>query len=478
MSRVQVPDRAYYVVSNNLFDVRIEDSLHDDVTPPTASGEVAGLGKAANQADLAAHEADHGLAAPAPGASASAVIPHGKPTPGTWTAPASPKRAVAALVMLALCAFVIVTNEIAPQGLIRLMAADLGTSESAMGLATTVFAVTIMIATLPLALLTTKLPRRPVVVVVMLWWSAGTLVVATADTFTQLLVGRVLSGMGQALFWAVAAPAVASMFAPHLRGRSVTRLMLGASAAGVIGLPMSTWLGQNTDWQVPFAIVALGGLVLAVGLAFIMPTLRPSERPTTRGDVPSLRHFIRVLVVVFLATASMAVTWTYITPFFVEVAGFDEETVPLLLALGGAVGVVAMWLAGRYLDRWPVKSVVVGLAGMLIAWALLALLGSFKVAIIGAVVMQGTSWSLLVAAMLNWALRHTPWSSDIGAGAQASSFNAGMAGGSILGAGMLAWWGAQSLPFASAGLVVIAGALVLIGAPVATKALAQRTRRR
>ena len=428
--------------------------------------------------DDAPHDADQGLAAPAPGTSASAVIHHDQPAATAWTAPTSPKRAVAALVMLALAAFVIVTNEIAPQGLIRLMAADLGTSESAMGLATTVFAVTIMLVTLPLALLTTKLPRRPVVVGTMLWWSGGVMVVATADTFTQLLVGRVLSGMGQALFWAIAAPAVASLFAPHLRGRSVTRLMLGASGAGVMGLPLSTWLGQKTDWHVPFLIVGLAGFALAIALAFIMPTLRPGDRPTSRGDVPSLRHFIRVLVVVFLAAGSMAVTWTYITPFFVEVSGFAEETVPLLLALGGAVGVIAMWLTGRYLDRWPVKSVVVGLAGLLGAWLTLALLGSFKLTAMAAVVMQGVSWSLLVAAMLNWALRHTPWSSDIGAGAQASAFNGGMAAGSILGGGVLAWWGAQLLPFTSAALVVTAGVLVLIGAPAATKALAQRTRRR
>lgn len=424
------------------------------------------------------YDADHGLAAPAPGTSASAVIPTTQPTVTPWTAPTSPKRAVAALVMLALSAFVIVTNEIAPQGLIRLMAADLGRSESALGLATTVFAVTIMLTTLPLTLLTTRLPRRPVIVATVLWWSAGTLVVATAGSFGQLLVGRVLSGMGHALFWAVAAPAVASLFAPHVRGRSVTRLMLGASGAGVIGLPLSTWLGQATHWRMPFVIVGLGGVVLAGALAVVMPTLRPSERPTTRGDVPSLRHFVRVLVVVLLTTSSMAVTWTYITPFFVEVSGFAESTVPVLLALGGAVGVIAMWLTGRFLDRWPVKSIVVGLTGLLLAWILLALLGSFKVAAIAAVVTQGTAWSLLVAAMLNWALRHTPWSSDIGAGAQASSFNAGMAAGSVLGAGMLAWWGAQALPFASAGLVIVAGAIVLVGAPAATRALAQRTRRR
>jgi predicted MFS family arabinose efflux permease len=75
-------------------------------------------------------------------------------------------------------------------------------------------------------------------------------------------------------------------------------------------------------------------------------------------------------------------------------------------------------------------------------------------------VLQGFGWSILVAALVNWALRHTPWASDIGNGAYASAFNAGNVVGSLLGAGILAWWGAQWLPYASFTLTLIAAFLV------------------
>ncbi len=418
-----------------------------------------------------------GVAAPAPGSSASAHVPGASTGHSDWTPPASPRRAMASLIALAAAAFMVVTNEIAPQGLIRLMAADLGRTESELGLVTTVFALTVMVATLPLALLTTRLPRRPVIVGTLVFWSAGALVVATSDTFAQLLAGRVMTAMGHALFWAVVTPAAAGLFAPQVRGRSVTRLMLGGAAAGVFGLPASTWLGQQTDWRLPFMIVGIGSLILAVAIALIMPRVRNSERSSTRGDVPSLRRFIRVLVVVVFTTTSMAITWTYITPFFVEVSGFAEESVPLLLMLGGAVGVVAMWLTGRFLDRWPVRSMVVGEAAMLVMWLGLASLGQYKVAAIGMIVIQGIAWSLLVAAMLNWSLRHTPWRSDIGVGAQASVFNAGFAAGSVIGGSMLAAWGAQWLPLASAACIAVALTLVVSAAPDAIKALSQKSGR-
>ncbi|MDN4479671.1 MFS transporter [Demequina muriae] len=429
-------------------------------------------------------EHPHGYAVPTPGTSASALVP-ADPTPESaapgaapsarpWTPPASSRRSMAALIALAASAFMIVTNEIAPMGLIRLMAADLGRTESEIGLVTTVFAVVAMVTTVPLALLTTRLPRRPLIVATMTFWSAGALVMATADSFTQVLGGRVITAMGHALFWAVVTPAAAGMFAPQMRGRSVTRLMLGASGAGVIGLPMSTWLAQQTDWRVPFWIIGIGGLVLAVTIAVLMPSFRTEQGSAARGDVPSLRRFIRVLLVVLLTTSSMATTWTYITPFFVEVSGFAESTVPVLLALGGATGVVSMWLTGRFLDRWPVRAVALGEAGLVIMWLGLASLGQHKPVAILMVLLQGLAWSLLVAAMLNWALRHTPWSSDIGVGAQASTFNAGNAVGSVLGAAMLAWWGAQWLPLASAVMSAAALALVVAVAPDATRALARR----
>ena len=378
---------------------------------------------------------------------------------GSPPPPVSPARANAVLVALAVAAFLVVSNEISPMGLLDSMSKDLGRSEAEIGLAATVFAIAVMIATLPLALLTTRFVRRWVIVGALGLLTVGTFLAASADTYSALLMSRVVTGSAHALFWAVVTPAAAGMFPLADRGKSVARLMLGASAAGVIGLPGETYLAQHVGWHTPYWIITAGAALLAIVIAILMPSFRTQQATIVRGEIPSLGRFGRVMAVTALSTAAMSLTWTYFTPFVTEVAGFADDTVPLLLLYGGGVGVITTWMVARYLDRWPVKSVVLGEGLLVVMFGSMAVLGSFKVAAIGIIGLQGIGWSILVSAMINWALRHSPWTSDIGNGTYAVLFNTGNAVGSRAGAVILAAWGAQWLPAAS--VLLVGGALAI-----------------
>jgi predicted MFS family arabinose efflux permease len=398
-------------------------------------------------------------AQPYSGFSAEPALSLPEPKTGDPSLP-SPRRANAALVALAAAAFLFVTNEIAPLGLIREIAPSLGKSESEVGLIAAIFSATVMIAAIPLAIATTRLPRRPLLVATLAVFSVGVFVEATAFSFSQLLVGRVITGITHALFWAVVVPTAAGMFKREVRGRSVTRLMLGASVAGVFGLPAATRLGQQTEWRVPFMAVAIGAAIVAVLVALVMPPLRAGEGSASRGEAPSPRRFARIVTVTALTTTAMACTWTYIAPFFVRVSGFQDSAIPTLLLIAGAAGLLGMWGVGFVLDRWPVKSVVVSLGTLAALWAMYATLGQFMVVAVGGLILQGVGWSIFVAAIVTWALRHSPWSTDIGNSVYASSFNLGNTVGALLGAWVLSTIGASWLPVVS--LVATSVALVLV----------------
>lgn len=375
--------------------------------------------------------------------------------------PVSPGRANATLIALAVAAFLVVTNEVAPMGLLKPMSEDLGRTEAQIAMTSTVFALAVMFATLPLARLTTHLIRRWVVVGTMLFWTAGTLVAAITTSYTGLLTSRVLTGMAHALFWAVVTPAAAGMFPAANRGKSVARLLLGASAAGIIGLPAETYLAQRLDWHAPFWVLSVGGAILAITIGLLMPSFRTQQSTLVLGEVPSRARFFRIMGVTLLTTAAMSLSWTFFSPLVTDVTGFADSTVPVLLFIGGFVGVVTTWMVARYLDRWPVRSVVIGQALLALMWLGLSLGVHNKAAVIAMICLQSLAWSVLVAAMVNWALRHTPWTSDLGNGAYATVFNAGNAVGSRAGAVMVAAWGAQWLPVASLALTVAALVMVL-----------------
>jgi predicted MFS family arabinose efflux permease len=206
----------------------------------------------------------------------------------------------------------------------------------------------------------------------------------------------------------------------------------------------------------------LTGLAAALAIAIfaIMPSFRAEQGTAARGLIPSWPIFARILVVCGLTVGSIAVMWTFITPFATDVAGFSPGAVPTLLFIGGVSGVVSMFFVGRFLDRYPVRSVAIGLALLTAVWGSMALLGSVQPIFVICVVVQGSAWSILLASMVNWAIRHAPGSTDTANGTYATVFSAGNATGSIVGAALIAVAGAAWLPVAS--LVLTAAAAVLV----------------
>jgi DHA1 family inner membrane transport protein len=429
-------------------------SLTGAPSPHSPSDPTPGLGEYTDNAPPAS-------AVSVPGSADAALMPPAEVASGApISLPASPRRAMVALLVLSATAFLFVTNEIAPLGLITLIAEDLGRSTREIGYLATAFALVVVLVSVPFAKFTTRMPRRDVLVSAAAVWTAGVLVTANSEGLAQLLAGRALTAFAHAMFWAVVTPAVAGMFMPNVRGRSVTRLMLGASAAGVVGLPASVWLAQQTAWRTPFWVLMFGGVIMTVAIAFAMPNFRSEQGTAARGELPSLRKFLRILAIVLLTMAGMATTFTYITPFVVEVGGFAANTVPVLLMIGGVVGAFSMWQVGRFLDRYPVRSVAVGSAMLVAMWAGLSAFGSLQPVVVLMLMLQGLGFSILVASLVNWAMRHAPGATDIAVAIYASVFNGGNVVGSLLGGRIQEWWGPSWLPAASLVLTGAAAFLV------------------
>ena len=90
--------------------------------------------------------------------------------------------------------------------------------------------------------------------------AAATALSALAAELPALLAGRIVTALSQAVFWAVVTPAAAALFRPAMRGRAIAILYAGSSVGPLLGVPGGTWLGQHTDWRVPFLALAVLGL--------------------------------------------------------------------------------------------------------------------------------------------------------------------------------------------------------------------------
>lgn len=377
----------------------------------------------------------------------------------------APWRGVTVLAALMLAAFTFNTAENLPIGLLDGISDGLRVSVSAVGLLVTGYGVTVAVASVPLAHAVRSVPRRHVLTGLLAALVISSLAAAMAPSYAVLLGARLLTALAQALFWAVMGPVAVGLFAPEVRGRVVGALSLAGSLALVLGVPAGTWLGRQTDWQVPIALLALLGGVSLVTIATLLPTSRPEEEPAAYATAPDTRRFAIVLAAGGLSAAGAFTGFTYIVTFLDEVTGFAPDTVSALLMLVGVACLAGVTLTGTLLDRHPhatlTTAVATQAAGMLGLYAT----GTDPVATVAFLVLMGGALGPVFMTTQNAMLLCAPARTDIALAANSGAYNAGIAAGAALGGLVLSLSGPRGTFLAGGLLTTTACALLLIGTP-------------
>ncbi len=391
-------------------------------------------------------EPSHAPSGPAIGTPLSAATPTGR-------APAvSIKRAWATLTLLAFAAFIIVTSEAVPLGLITHIAADLNRSVADVGRVVTVYALVVAAASVPLAHFTRYIPRRLLLTVGMLVHAVGLMVTVLAPGFWGFMAGRTITAAAQGLFWAIVSGTVAGLFPTAMRGKVVARLFLGPSVAGVIGMPSTTWLGQHLGWHAPFYVLAVIGILVGITLVFLIPHYKPADGAAARGTQPNRRRFLLVLTMTLLAVMGTTTAFTYIEPYLRGVTGFADSTLPLIFTMAGIAGIFASVILGRTLDRFPRGMIAVGIGTVGVGWAGVAVFGTIKPVTLVFYCTIGLGMAMMVGSFANRILQVSPGATDIGVATHGGVYNLGTAFGSFLGAGLITGVGLRTLPFVGAEL--------------------------
>lgn len=357
---------------------------------------------------------------------------------------------------MALSAFLFVTVESLPAGLLTLMAPDLGRSTSQIGLLVTGYALVVVVAAVPLAHWTRGVPRRWVLSSCAGVAAVSTLAAALAPTYEEVLAARLGTAAAQALFWVAVVPATTGLFRPLVRGKVMARLAVGNSLAPVLGVPAGTWLGAHSSWRWTFAAVAGLSLVVTLVVAALFPTIPPAAGGASRAPHPNASRFTFQMVATVLVVTGAFGVITFVTQYLVDVTGFAQDALPQLLLLQGVAGVVGTLVVGRFMDPRPVGVVLVGMSVLVVALVALWAFGERPVAAVSALALFGFAFSTVPPALAHRVMLVAPRTTNMGMAVSSSLFNLGIAAGSGLGAVLVAVVGVRSVPLVSAGAVVLA----------------------
>jgi len=374
---------------------------------------------------------------------------------------ARPRHVVVALLALAMGGFAIGTTEFVSMGLLPQLARGVDVTIPAAGHAISAYALGVVVGAPTIAFLAARLPRRSLLVGLMVAFAAGNAASALATSYDALLVARFASGLPHGAYFGIASLVAASLVAADRKGRAVASVMLGLSVANVLGVPAATWLGQNLGWRTAYWLVALLGLLtVALVLAFV-PASDGDRSATWRSELAALRRpqVVLTLLAGAIGFGGMFAVYTYIVPTITEVGGLPESAAPVFLLAFGLGMVAGTWVAGRMADWSVMRSMFIGGAGqglLLLLFFVLAPAGWWSLPVVFGITLAG---SVLVVALQLRLMSVAAEAQTMGAAMNHASLNVANALG--------AWLG---------GLVIAAGlgyrAPAVVGAALAALGLA------
>ena len=237
------------------------------------------------------------------------------------------------------------------------------------------FAVLYAVLGLPIARLADTRSRAKLVAAAVAIWSVVTVLSGLARSFGQMMVCRIVIGVGEAGVQPPTVSMISDLYPRSRRGFALGILALGVPIGTLFGAIGGGYLAQYLSWRTAFILLGVPGVILAA-VAFL--TLREPPRgmsdrkaavntsaPALKAVLrclaakPSFWHLVAAVAVINFATNSLG---AFLPQYFSRAFNMGLGRTGIVYGLVGAVstlvgyvfgGMVTDWV-GRRDERWYV----------------------------------------------------------------------------------------------------------------------------
>ena len=203
--------------------------------------------------------------------------------PTSMAEPADPAHAARnslVINVLLVSTFVVMLNETAMSVAIPRLMQALDVPASAAQWLTTAFLLTMAVVIPVTGFLMQRLNSRPIFILAMLLFSAGTLLAALSPNLAVLIVARVVQASGTAIMMPLLMTTVMTLVPPDQRGKMMGNISIVMSVAPAIGPAAAGLILNYLDWRWIFIIVLPIALsALALGYRLMVNTTTPRYAP-------------------------------------------------------------------------------------------------------------------------------------------------------------------------------------------------------
>ncbi|WP_162254938.1 MFS transporter [Arthrobacter sp. Soil762] len=366
------------------------------------------------------------------------------------------------LLVLAAAGFVSVTTELLPVGLLTLISNEFEVSEVGAGLLVAAYSVIVVFTVIPLSRLTSRVPRRRLMVATLIAFLVGTLVLVAAPNFQIALFGRLISGAAHGMLWSVLAPYVSRIVPTKDVTKGLAVMFSGSTLGLAAGTPLGTSLGQLLGWRFAFVVLAGATAVAAILVRCMLPEI-PGATPGAHAS-PLLTALRMPCVMPQLTAWTLQVAahfglMTYISSFFAGRGLLPAVTATALSALGLAA-LAGIWIAGVTAHRLNKPALIISCVMMAACYIALSVGRLDSLWAIILVTIWGTAQSASNVFNQTAVLAFSGPNAEAVNSMVVVAIQIGITAGSIFGGAAVQALGVEQLPLAL--LVLLTGSLILV----------------
>jgi multidrug resistance protein len=376
------------------------------------------------------------------------------------------KRSVFALLALAISAFAIGTTEFISVGLLPLISQDLDISVTTAGLTVSLYALGVMVGAPILTSLTSKMPRKKLLLWIMIVFIIGNGIAAGATSVTVLLVARVISAFSHGVFMSIGSTIAADLVPENRRASAISIMFTGLTVATITGVPFGTFIGQQFGWRFAFVTIVVIGIIGFIANSILVPPdLRQSAPTTIRDQVKLITNsrILLVLTITALGYGGTFVVFTYLSPLLQTITGFKQGTIVIILLVYGIAIAIGNMIGGKLSNKNPIGSLFYMFLVQAIILIILTFTAPFKIVGLVTILFMGLFAFMNVSGLQVYVVilaeRFVPSAIDVASAMNIAAFNAGIAMGAYVGGVVTDSIGLIHTAWIGGGMVLIAAVL-------------------
>lgn len=262
------------------------------------------------------------------------------------------------IIVLAATQFTVVLDFMIMSPLGDILMKSMHLSPSEFGLAVSAYAFSAGISGFLTAGFSDRFDRKKLLLFFYVGFIVGTVLCGVANSYTFLVVARIITGLFGGVIGSISMAIVADLFALQQRGRVMGFIQMAFGTSQVLGIPIGLYIANEWGWEVPFLAVAVLAIMIAVMIAiYLKPVNDHLFLKKSKSAFSHLLHTFsqRNYRIGFAATALLSVGGFMLMPFGSAFAinnlQITEQQLPIMFMVSGASTLVIMPFIGRFSDR-------------------------------------------------------------------------------------------------------------------------------